>query len=278
MNYYAQVAPLDGHGLPGRCVWRHCLLYLRETPNTPATRQDASADDCIGVVWLHNPSTRNRPNPIPQEWGRINVEPFPGDTLWTINVIMECVADNIPPNALPQFPYIAIEELIYIDSPSVRDLWDTVPRERIRACSVLNDTVADATRIAYPRSKFLWIAWGEKSRLATVDYTLPIQLTTRAMSRATASGRDLVGVGRQWNTAPHRYSTFHFSAAERNWTRYQDGQETEAEPRDEHGFEFPLHPYDFGQMLTTDTGDARLAPIEDLVSALVKSVVNHTER
>lgn len=274
MNYYAQVAPLDGHGLPGRCLWRHCLLYLRETPNAPATRQDASPDDCIGVVWLHNPSARNRPNPIPQQWGRINVEPFRGDTLWTINAIMECVADNVPANALPQFPYIAIEELIYIDSPSVRDLWNTVPRETIRAFSILDNTV----QLAYPRSKFLWIAWGKKPRLATVDYALPILLTTRAMSNAIASGRDLVGVGRQWNTVPRQYSTFHFSAAERNWTRYQDGQETEAEPPEEYGFEFPLHPYDFGQMLTTGTGDTRLAPTEDLVSALVKSLVNHTER
>ena len=174
MQYYAQIAPLDSHGLAGRYIWRHCLLYLNQPASVPASRQDVNPDDCLGVVWLHNPSSANRPNPVPPNWGKISVVPTEGDTLWTISTIMEAVADNVPANSIPQSAYLAIEELIYVDSTGVNELWDSLSTDQIKRFSILNEADAGPIRLAYPRSKFVWIAWGEKSHNASGGFVLPV--------------------------------------------------------------------------------------------------------
>lgn len=272
MQYYGQIAHLEAHGLPGRYIWRHCLLYLNQQASVPACRQDVNSDDCLGVVWLHNPSSVNRPNPVHPNWGKIPVTPAEGDTLWTVSTIMEAVADNVPANSIPQSGYLVIEELIYVDSPGVNELWNSLTTDQIKRFSILNEDDAGLIRLSYPRSKFVWIAWGEKSHNTSGGFVLPVQLTVKAMSLARASGRDLVGIGKRWNVEPHQYSAFRFASASQTWTRYQNGIETEAEPETGGGYEFPLHPFDFGTMLTNwNTNDA-LRPAKDLVSALVKSI------
>ena len=272
MQYYGQIAPLDSHGVPGRYIWRHCLLYLNQPASVPTSRHDVNPDDCLGVVWLHNPSSANRPNPVPQDWGRIFVNPTGGDTLWTISTIMDAVADNVPENSIPQYAYLAIEELIYVDSTGVNDLWDSLTIDQVTRFSILNQADAGPIKLAYPRSKFVWVAWGEKSHNVRSGFVLPAQLTVKAMSLARESGRDLVGVGKRWDVEPNEYSAYRFAAAERTWTRYQNGVETQTAPATAGGFEFPLHPYDFGTMLRTWDCNEALRPAEDLVSALVKSI------
>ena len=84
---------------------------------------------------------------------------------------------------IPQSAYVAIEELVYIDSLTVQDLWTNVPRDQIERFSYLNMNPQRLPRLVYPRSKFIWAAWGEKTRYER-DYFLPSRLTIRAMAAA----------------------------------------------------------------------------------------------
>ncbi len=273
MRYYGQIAPLDSESLPGRWIWRRCLLYLNQPASAPAFWEDVNPNDCLGVVWLHNPSSANRPNPVPPNWGEISVSPTKGDALWTISKTMTSVADKIYGHPMLQSGYVIIEELIYVDSSGVHDLWDSLSKEQIRRFSILNEAEVGPIKLAYPHSKFVWVAWGTKSHSSSKGYWLPIQITNRAMKLAVASGRDLVGVCKRWNVNPNQYLTFRFAADSRKWYHHENGTETQADLQETRaGCDFPLHPYDLGQVLKSSNADDTHPVQRDLVSALAKAI------
>jgi hypothetical protein len=268
MDFYAEMTTLEEHGLPGRCLWRHCLLFLAPPQNPPATRADARDDDCIGVVWLHNPSSRNRPRPVPQNWGRLNIDPPIRTTLGVIAFIMDLLTEELAETTpLPQSAYVAIEELVYIDSPTVDNLWRMVPRDQIERFSYLNITPQRLPRIVYPRSKFIWAAWGEKTRYNR-DFVLPSRLTIGAMGAARRSGRDVVAGEIDDSAAQPAYSAYRYAAADQSWSRYHRDQQTPAGEPDPRQTRFPLHPYDFGTMLQNGNDQQAPAAVLDLVHAL----------
>lgn len=273
MHLYAQIESLEQRGLPGICLWSHCTLFLREPANPPQTYDQLNPDDCIGVVWLHNPAIQNRPRDLPPVWGRINVRERRRDTLAVIRLVMESLADNLPDTPeIPQFPYVALEELVYLDSIGVRELWTEVTHPNIQRYSILNTPTPGCPRLAYPRSKFVWLAWGQKPRRVTNDYPLPIRLMATARGAARRSGRPLVGLGRQWNARPQRYAVYRYTPSTQAWTRHCDRAQTQAEPPDEYGHEFPLHPFDLGRFLQNPDDPTRLPLLEDLVEALLLTV------
>jgi hypothetical protein len=181
-----------------------------------------------------------------------------------MDLLAQELAETTP---LPQSAYVAIEELVYIDSTTVQDLWTTVPRAQIERFSYLNITQQRLPRLIYPRSKFIWAAWGEKTRYER-DFLLPNRLTIGAMGAACRSGLDLVAGEIDDSTGQPTYSAYRYAAANQRWTRHRHGQHTPADEPDSHQTRFPLHPYDFGTMLQNGDGERAPAAVLDLVHAL----------
>jgi len=191
--------------------------------------------------------------------------------LGVISFILELLAEEVAETApITQTSYVAIEELVYIDSPSVQDLWTTVHRDQIERFSYLNATPERLPRIAYPRSRFIWAAWGEKTRYER-DYVLPSRLTIRAMAAARHSGRDVVAGALENLAAGPEYSAYRYPAVQQSWSRYHCGANAPAELPSPYRDRFPLHPYDFGTMLGNANDPQRTEAAMDLVRALAAS-------
>ena len=254
--------------LSGWRIWRDCRIYIEKA----AGAQLEEMYPPIGIVWLHNPSKALSPSTADAGWQEVGLPFRDNPEHNAINYCASLVGDAIrargdAENSRCANPrYCNVEELVYLESKGVNDIWGGGFSNRI----ILKESHARIVPKAgqafcSQQPRFIWLAWGSVE-IVRLRRRLFDCLVRHAVDKAMAAGVDVVFASRLRVSLKTKYVAVHWSAKGRKWTIRYHGKivkEDMSVTRWDFG-RFPaLHPQELRNL-----GKARWAVRDDLRDAI----------